>query len=463
MTDSTHDIIIVGGGTAGLVTAAGAVALGAKAAVIERAALGGECLWTACVPSKALIAFAARYGEAGRGKGEGWNAAVAWLRSARDRIAPRDSSERFRGLGVDVVLSPARLAGPGLVETETRTLSAKRIVLAMGSRPRVPVIPGLEKAGFLTHVTALEQPGLPTSMVILGGGSGGLEFAQTYQRLGVAVTLVEALPEILPNEDPEVGRVIREGLVREGITVHTGFRAVEVRAAEGGKTVTAENGKRVTADEVFVATGRAPNSEDAGLERAGVALDQGAVRVNRRLETTARGIWAAGDVTGGLAFTHVADYMARVVVQNALTPVKKTADYRVVPWVTFTDPEVGRVGLTADQAAARGERVQVYRADFADIDRAVVEGATTGFCKMVTRRDGTVLGATIVGRGAGELIMEVALAMRYGIRLPQLGSVMYPYPTLSEIIKRTAESWYRARYGDTRRGRLLRRIVRLWL
>jgi pyruvate/2-oxoglutarate dehydrogenase complex dihydrolipoamide dehydrogenase (E3) component len=349
-----------------------------------------------------------------------------------------------------------------VVETAGRALSAKRIVLAMGSRPHVPAIPGLEDAGYLTHVTALDQPHLPASIVILGGGPVGLEFAQTYHRLGAAVTVVEALPEILPHEDPEVGRFIRDELVREGVTVLTGFRTIDVRVAGGSKTATAENGQRVTAHEIFVATGRTPNTDDAGLERAGVALDHGAVRVNRRLETTTRGIWAAGDVTGGLAFTHVADYMARVVVQNALTPVKKTVDYRVVPWVTFTDPEVGRVGLTADEAAARGERVHVHRVNLAEVDRAVVDGRTTGFCKVVARPNGTVLGATIVARGAGELIMEFALAMRYGIRLPQLGSVIHPYPTLSEIVKRTAESWYRGRYGDTGRGRLLRRIVRLW-
>jgi pyruvate/2-oxoglutarate dehydrogenase complex dihydrolipoamide dehydrogenase (E3) component len=464
VTDYTHDIIIVGGGTAGLVTAAGAAALGAKAALIERAALGGECLWTACVPSKALIAFARSYRNGGVGRlPSPWPDAIAWLRSARDRIAPHDSPERFRGLGVDVLLSPARLAGPERVEIYDRVLRAKRIVLAMGSAPAVPPIPGLAATGFLTHVTALDQTQLPPRVVILGGGPTGLEFAQTYRRLGAEVTVLELLPEVLPKEDPEVGRFIRERLEAEGIAVLTGWRASEVRRDGASKVVIGEDGRRITADELFVAAGRRPNSGDAEPGRAGVELDDGAVLVSPRLETTARGIWAAGDVTGGLQFTPVAEYMAKVVVQNALTPLATKVDYRVVPSVTFTDPEVARVGLTLDQAAAAGERAEVHRAEFADLDRAIVDGATAGFCKVVTRKNGTILGATIIGRGAGELIMELALGMRHGIRLGRLARAIHPYPTMGEVVKRTADSWYRTRYGDTGRGQLVRRLVRWWL
>jgi len=212
-----------------------------------------------------------------------------------------------------------------------------------------------------------------------------------------------------------------------------------------------------------VAAGRRADARDVEPEQAGVELDAGAVRVNARLETTARGIWAAGDVTGAPQFTHVADYMARVVVRNALTPLKTRASYRLVPRVTYTDPEVAQVGLTAGEAAAAGERSEVFRSDLGDLDRAIVDGATAGFCKIVARRNGTILGATIVGRGAGELIMELALAMRHGIKLGQLAGAIFPYPTMSEIVKRTADSWYRARYGDTSRGRVLRRLIRLWL
>ncbi len=463
MTDSTHDIIIIGGGTAGLVTAAGAAALGARVALIERDALGGDCLWTGCVPSKALIAFAKQQRDRGDGARETWADAVAWLRSARDRIAPHDSPERFRQMGVEVILSRARLAGPGRVAVDGRILRAKRIVLAMGSAPAVPPVPGLADAGFLTNVTALEQPNLPESLVVLGGGPVGLEFAQTYRRLGVQVTVLELAAELLPKEDPEVGRFVRERLAAEGIAIRTGFQAARVTRAGNSKVIHAADGASVAAAEIFVATGRRPNTRDAEPERAGVELEDDAVRVNARLETSAPGIWAAGDVTGGLLFTHVADYMARVVVQNALTPLKTRADYRAVPWVTFTDPEVARVGLTVAQAAAAGERAEVFRYSFTELDRAIVDGAAVGFCKVVTRPNGRILGATIVGRGAGELIMEIVLAMRHRIPLGRLGRAIHPYPTMSEIVKRTADTWYRARYGDTPRGRLLRRLVRWWL
>jgi len=456
----THDIVIIGGGTAGLVTAAGAAALGARVALVERERLGGDCLWTGCVPSKALIAAARQRHLTGRG---GWAEAASWMRDARARVAKHDDPERFRRMGVDVVASPARLAGPHQVETLDRSLRSKRIVIATGSSPSAPPIRGLERAGYLTHLTAFDQATLPPRITILGGGPIGLEFAQTYARLGAKVSVLELLPEVLPNEDAEAGRYVRERLQEEGIVVRTGFRAVSVAQEEAAKVVCDAAGERIAADELFVATGRRPHTADLEADRAGVALEQGAVRVNARLETTQRGIWAAGDVAGGLQFTHVADYMARIVVQNALTPLKTKADYRVVPWVTYTDPEVARVGLTEPEAIARGERVEVFRSDFAELDRAIVDGATAGFAKIVTRRDGRILGATIVGRGAGELIMEIVLAMRFGLPLQKLAGVIHPYPTMSEIVKRTAGEWYRRRYGDTRQGRLLRRLIRLWL
>ncbi|HYL22677.1 MAG TPA: FAD-dependent oxidoreductase [Gemmatimonadales bacterium] len=457
---ATHDIVVIGGGTAGLVTAAGAAALGARVALIERERLGGDCLWTGCVPSKALIAAARKRHLTGR---DGWAEAASWMRNARTRVAKHDDPERFRAMGVEVIVSRARLAGARRVETDGRMLESKRIVIATGSSPTTPPIPGVEEAGYLTHLTAFEQETLPPRITMLGGGPIGLELAQTYARLGAKVTVLELLPEVLPNEDPEVGRFMRDRLVEEGITVRTGFSAAHVFRDGSTKVVCGANGERIAADELFVATGRRANTADLDAERAGVALERGAVRVNARLETTQRGVWAAGDVTGGLQFTHVADYMARIVVQNALTPLKAKASYRVVPWVTYTDPEVARVGMTEAQATALGERVEVFRSDFADLDRAIVDGATAGFAKIVTRRDGRILGATIVGRGAGELIVEVVLAMRLGVPLQKLEGVIHPYPTMSEIVKRTAGTWYRQRYGDTFRGRLLRRLVRWWL
>ncbi len=366
-------------------------------------------------------------------------------------------------MGVDVVLAPARLTGGGRVDADGVRLRATRIVLALGAAAATPAIPGLAATGFLTHESAYDQPQLPSSIAILGGGPVGLEFAQTYQRLGARVTVLELLPQVLYKEDPEAGQLIRERLAAEGITILTGFRATEVRREGASKVVVAQEGRRVAVDELFVAAGRRPDATGVEPESAGVELHDGAVRVNARLETTARGIWAAGDVTGGPQFTHLADYMARVVVQNALTPLKTRVSYRVVPRVTFTDPEVAHVGLTAGDAAALGERAEVHRADFGDLDRAIVDGATAGFCKVVTRRNGTILGATIVGRGAGEVIMELVLAMRHRVPLGRLASAIHPYPTRGEIVKRAADGWLRARFGDTRRGRLLRGLIRWWL
>jgi pyruvate/2-oxoglutarate dehydrogenase complex dihydrolipoamide dehydrogenase (E3) component len=392
-----------------------------------------------------------------------WQDASAWLRSARDRIARHDDPARFRGMGVDVVPGPARLLGPGRVDVNGRVLVTRRLVIATGAAPSVPSVDGLEAAGYLTHRTAFDQRTLPPSLAIIGGGPIGLEFAQTYARLGVKVTVLEFLPELLPREDHEAARLVRERLEAEGISVRTGVRVLRVAREDGAKVVYGAGGERFAAAELFVATGRRPELGDLEPQRAGVELDRGAVRVDRRLRTTGRGVWAAGDVTGGPQFTHAAEYMARVVVQNALTPIPAGVDYRLVPRVTFTDPEVAAVGLTAEEAAGAGRRHEVYRYDFRDLDRAITDGADIGFCKVVTAPRGKILGATIVGRAAGELLMPLVMAMARGIPLGRLANAIYPYPTMSEIVKRTAQAWYRAKYGDTRRGRLLRRLVRWWL
>jgi len=455
-----HDIIVIGGGTAGLVTAAGSAALGARVALVEHERLGGDCLWTGCVLTRFFPAAPWR----GHLRGGGGGAeAGGWIQGAQARVAQHDDPARFRAMGVEIVFSPAQLAGPGRVEVHDRVLRAKRIVLATGALPAAPSIPGLQETGYWTYLTAFEQATLPRTMAIIGGGPIGIEFAQAYARLGVKVTLVERLSEVLPAEDPEVGRFIRQRLEVEGIAVLTGFTATLVTREGQAKVICGAGGERIIADELLVTVGRRPHTAGLDLERAGVRLERGAVQVDDYLETARPGIWAAGDVTGGLQFTHVADYMARIVVQNCLSPVRARASYGVVPWVTFSDPEIARVGLTADEALARGERIEIFRSEFADLDRAIVDRATEGFVKIVARRNGRILGATIVGRGAGELIMELVLAMRFRIPLQKLDGVIHPYPTMSEIIRRTAGNWYRRRYGDTSRGRLLRRVMRWWL
>ena len=468
------DLIAIGGGTAGLVTAAGAAYLGARAALIERHRLGGDCLWTGCVPSKALIASAhaaaiRRHGEAlGLGGGvpaePDFAAVMASMRQARDLAGRPDDPARFRRLGVEVVFGEAEFDSGGMVRVGERVLRARRIVIATGSRPGVPPIPGLEAAGYLPHETVFDLTTAPASVALIGGGPIGVEFAQIFQRLGVPVTLFEALPRILPRDDPEAAEVVRQALEADGVVLHTGVAIRRIEAAPGGKTVVWQRGQepeqRTTVHTLFVAAGRLPRIEGLGLERIGVATERGAVRVDRTLRTTRPGVWAAGDVTGGPQFTHVADYHARLVVRNALVPVPRArVDYRAVPWVTYSDPELARVGLSEAEAAAAGLRHRVWRYDFAELDRAITDRRREGFVKLVATPGGRILGATIVGAGAGNLIAPVVLAMHQKLPLSTLAQVVYPYPTMSEGILRAATLSRRAQL-DSWAGRLLQRIVR---
>jgi pyruvate/2-oxoglutarate dehydrogenase complex dihydrolipoamide dehydrogenase (E3) component len=469
------DLIAIGGGTAGLVTAAGGAALGLRTALVERAALGGDCLWTGCVPSKALIASARlaqrmrraeELGLVGASPAHAFGEVMRRVHEARAIVAHHDDPERFRRLGVEVVFGPAELRAPDMVDVNGRRLWAKRVVIATGAEASVPPIPGLTDVPYLTHGTAFEQDALPPAIVMLGAGPIGLEFAHAYRRLGADVTVIEMLPQVLPREDAEVAGVVRQALQDEGVAVHTGTRVEKVEQADRGRlTVTsrdAEGGElRVTCDSVFVATGRRPNTAGLNLEPVGVDLDGGAVRVDRSLRSTVRGVWAAGDVSGGPQFTHVAEYQAKLVLRNAVFPFRSRVDYSAVPAVTYTDPEVARVGLTEAEARERYADIAVYRYPFADLDRAIVDGHTTGFVKAVTRRRGRLVGATIVGSGAGDLLIPFVLAMKQGIPLPKLSQMVYPYPTMAEGIKRTADGYYREKLQG-RTGAWLRRVVR-WL
>jgi pyruvate/2-oxoglutarate dehydrogenase complex dihydrolipoamide dehydrogenase (E3) component len=464
-----YDLVAIGGGTAGLVTAAGSSYLGIRAGLIEREALGGDCLWTGCVPSKALIA-SARMAYAMRNAGDlglqGVAPGVAFrevmdrMRSARATVAHHDDPQRFRDMGVGVHLGDARFRDAQTLEVEgIGLIRSKRMVIATGAVAAVPPITGLDEAGFLTHATAFDQNELPASLVILGGGPIGLEFAQIYRRLGAEVTVVEMLPQVLPREDPDVSAALRQILEEEGITFHTGSGAVEIRGEAGVKEVLLANGQEVRGAEILVATGRRPMTEGLELERAGVELDGAAVRVDSHLRTSASSVWAAGDVTGGLQFTHVADYMAKTVLQNAIFPFKKKVDYSVIPWVTYTDPEVAHVGLGQAEAEDRG--ASTFRYPFADLDRAIADGETKGFVKISADRKGRILGATILGRGAGELLMPLVLAMHNGIPLSKVSGTVFPYPTRVEGVKRASDAFQRTRLDGTG-GRLLRKVAS-WL
>ena len=471
------DIVAIGGGTAGLVTAAGSAGLGARAALIERDRLGGDCLWTGCVPSKALISSARvayRFRDAAahglrpvRPSIEGADV-LASVRAARAEIEPHDDPERFRAMGVDVVEGAARFVSPHEVEVDGRRIRARRFVIATGSRAAVPPIPGLEEAGYFTHAEAFDRDTIPASLAVVGGGPIGVELAQAYRRLGAEVTVVELLDRLMAREEPELSKLLTSRLRDEGIRIRTGRIVTRVDRAENRRRVTiarpaaakaergeagrAETGRAETGraetfevEEVLVAAGRAPNTRDLGLDAAGVATADGWVTVDSKLRTSRKHIFAAGDVTGGFLFTHVADHEARTVVQNALFPVRANIDYGVIPWCTYTDPELAHVGLTEAEARDRhGASVSAHVYDIGNLDRAIAERAAVGRVKIVVGKGGRILGGHILAPHAGTMIAEIALAMKAGVRLGTLASLVHPYPTMSEGVKRTADAYRRA-------------------
>ena len=473
------NVVIIGGGSAGLMVAAGAAGLGAKAALVEARKMGGDCLNFGCVPSKTLISaanLASSMSRGGQGIGASrpdfsWGAVAGRVQSVIDAIAPHDSVERFEGLGVEVFQGRGKLLSPTRVEVtfedgSSRTLDAKSIVIATGSSPAVPPIPGLEESGYLTNETVFTMGAQPRRLLVLGGGPIGSELAQSFARLGSQVTLVELLPRILPREDADAAEEVARAMREDGVELLTETRVARVEREGGVKRalLQAVNGsggleRSVEVDDILVATGRKLNLAGLGLEEAGVKYDGTGVRVDRRLATSARSVFACGDVVGSHLFTHMAGQQARVVIQNALLPFKARMDYRVVPWCTFTDPELARVGLSEAEAEAGGIPYRAIRIPFADIDRAACEGDTRGFLKVLTPpgRD-VILGASLVGAHAGDLIHEIVLAMQARIGLNGLARMIHIYPTRAEIFRRVGDEARKA--GFTPR---LQRLFKAYL
>jgi pyruvate/2-oxoglutarate dehydrogenase complex dihydrolipoamide dehydrogenase (E3) component len=489
MADKAFDIVAIGGGTAGLVTAAGSAGLGARTALVERDRLGGDCLWTGCVPSKALIGTA-RLAEAFR-RADAFglepqqpiidgSAVLESVRAVRARIQPHDDPERFRGMGVDVIEGEARFVSPHELEVDGQLVRGRKFVIATGSRAAVPPIEGLENAGYYTHETAFDRAELPESVLIVGGGPIGIEFAQAYRRLGIDVTVVELLEQILPREDPELVERLRAILEEDGVRILTGRKVVRAERVSGGSVggdgpggggagdrggadgiaLTAEGAdgtERLKAAEVLVATGRRPNVESLGLELAGVEVDRGGVVVDDRLRTSQKHIFAAGDVTGGYLFTHVADHEARTVVRNALFPFPTRISYHAIPWCTFTEPELAHVGLTESEARERhGDSVRAFTYELSGLDRAITDRADRGAVKLVVDKKGRIMGGHILASEAGTMISEVALAMKHGVKIGHLSSLVHPYPTMSEGVRRTADLYMRSKLTDRTRGWLNR-------
>ncbi len=452
-----YDLVVIGGGTAGLVSSAGAASLGAKVALIERDKLGGDCLYHGCVPTKTLVKSARvahlldhseEYGIKSARHEVDFPAVMSRMRRVIDVAGEQDSPDRFRELGVDVFLGDeARFISSEEVAVDGRRLATRNVIVATGSHSTAPPIKDLEEVGYLTHVEALQLDELPRSMVIVGSGPIGCEFAQIYARFGSKVTLVSSSPLPLAKEDPEIGEVAKQVLIADGVTFHGGYRADEARIEGGEKVLTATNkqGEKIEArgEEILVAAGRAPTAGSLALENAGIELEKKGLTVDEHLRTTAENVYAAGDITGKYLFTHVAEYQGRTALRNALFPVKTKADHRVVPWTTFTDPEVARVGLTEEQARGQHEGVKVFRQPFSGVDRAIADGETVGFVKIVTDKKGKILGGHIIGPDAGNLIHEIVLAMQKNIPVQTLSTTIHVYPTLAQANQRAADNYYR--------------------
>ncbi len=455
-----YNLVVIGAGTAGLVTAAGAAGLGAKVALIERDLMGGDCLNVGCVPSKALIS-AARRAAAARpcpvwGIPGAANVRVDFpvvmerLRRLRADIAPNDSAARFRDLGVDVFLGEARFVGADTIRVGDTTLRFKSAVIASGARALRPEIPGLSDVGYLTNESIFALTQLPQRLAVLGGGPIGCELAQSFARLGSQVTLIERSARILAKENEAAALVVAAALQQDGVTILTDAVVNQVEAQSGQNRLhVTQMGSAVVveADEILVGAGRVPNVEGLNLEAVGVKYDlRDGVVVNDRLQTTNPRIFAAGDVCSPYKFTHAADFMARIVIQNALFFGRARASELTIPRCTYTSPEVAHVGLTEHEAREKGIAIQTFTQDFQHIDRAILEGETSGFVKVhLARGTDRILGATIVAEHAGEMIGELTLAIKARIGLRTIGATIHPYPTVAEAIRKLGDQYNRTR------------------
>jgi pyruvate/2-oxoglutarate dehydrogenase complex dihydrolipoamide dehydrogenase (E3) component len=457
-----YNLIVLGAGSGGLTVAGGAALLGARVALLEKHRMGGDCLNYGCVPSKALlraarvaqtVRTAGRYGIRGLAPfpAQDLKSVMDYVRSVRARVAPHDSVERFTAFGVEVHLTAGRLQSPHEVRLADSgaTIWGRHIVLATGSRPWVPAMPGLRETGFLTNETVFDCERLPATLLVIGGGPLGAELAQAFARLGSRVTIVSGAEHILPREDGDVAAVLADQLNREGVTVLDRARAVSVvrRDARKDVTVRTPDGERtIDVEEILVAAGRQPNVEDLGLEQAGVVFDKRGVRIDPSCRTNVRSIWAVGDVAGPYQFTHWANYQARMVIRNALFPGSWSCDLGTVPWTTFTQPEVARVGLSEAEARERRIAYDVFTAPFEDNDRALCDGEPEGFVKVLTRKGrGAILGAAIVHAHAGEILAELVLAKKHGLGLGKLSTPIHVYPTLAEANRAIGDAYLQGR------------------
>ncbi|MBC7788823.1 MAG: mercuric reductase [Anaerolineae bacterium] len=462
-----YHLVVVGAGTAGRVCASAAAGLGASVALVERHLMGGDCLNVGCVPSKALIRAARSWhaaresaasfgGPAATGDGD-FGAVMQRMRSLRAAISQIDGAPRYTTLGVDVFFGDARFTSAKSIEVEGQTLRFRRAVVATGARAAVPEAPGLAEAGYRTNETIFELTTLPKRLLVVGAGPIGCELAQAFARFGSAVTVLNRAARILPRDDADAAAIVERAMMRDGVTFQHNAVLKSVELNGGDKVVRFERkgaSHSAPCDEILIAAGRAPNVEGLGLESAGIAYGERGVTADDSLRTTNARVFAAGDIASSYQFTHMADAHARIVITNALFPGRSRASKLVVPWTTYTSPEVAHTGVTAEDVAASRQAVDTFTTPLHDVDRARLDGEDEGFLRVYLKK-GTdkILGATLVAEHAGDMISEITLAISSGLGLGKVGAAIHPYPTQAEVFRKTADSW--------RRTKLTQRIKKL--
>lgn len=466
------DLCVIGAGSAGLSVAAGASQMGAQTVLIEKGKMGGDCLNYGCVPSKALLAAgkaatawreAAGFGVAADAPEVDFAAVHRHVQEVIAAIAPNDSVERYTGLGVEVIQAAARFEDAHTLVADGVRIRPKRFVVATGSRPMVPPIPGLEAVPYLTNETVFALTERPEHLIVVGGGPIGCELGQAFRRLGAQVSLVE-MGGILPKDDPELVALVRQRLRDEGVALHEQAKVAAVEPAGNGVAVRLEAEgaeRRLEGSHLLLAAGRQPTVEGLNLEAAGVGYSRKGIETDARLRTSNRCVYAAGDVAGGPQFTHMAGHHASVIVKNALFRLPAKVETKAVPWVTYTEPELAHVGLTEAMARAAGHAVNILRWDLHENDRAQTERATEGVCKAVVTPKGRILGASIVGPHAGELIQPWVLAIAQDLKVSALATFIAPYPTFGEVSRRAAGSFYAPKLFGERTQRLVRLLLKL--
>lgn len=471
MADLTTDILVIGAGSGGLSVAAGAAQMGASVILLEGHKMGGDCLNYGCVPSKSLLAsaraahaqaHASAFGLADLDPKVSYAGAMDHVADVIAQIAPHDSVERFEGLGVKVIRAFGTFISPTQVQAGEDVIAARRIVVATGSSPLVPPIPGLDQVPYLTNETLFELRERPEHLLIIGGGPIGMEMAQAHRRLGAEVTVIEG-ETALSRDDPEMAAIVLERLRGEGITIAEQALASEVRGSKGAIEVTVEDGRAFKGSHLLIAVGRRPNIARLNLEKAGITTRAGAITVDAALKTSNRRVYAIGDVAGGLQFTHVAGYQAGIVIRSAVLGLPAKARQDHLPWVTYTDPELAQIGMTeAEARKAHGGRLEVVRFNFAENDRAVAERKTTGCIKVMVVR-GRPVGVSIAGHQAGELAGLWALVLANRLKMKHLAGMVAPYPTMVEVNKRAAGAYFAPRLFENATVKKVVRLIQRWL